>query len=179
MEGGEDTFQPTAWIPFVDATAENGALQVIRGSHKLGRVLPHRLENDVGHPLSWYLYIEDEDLPDAEVVTCEVGKGSVLWHNNMMIHRSTENHSDKVRWSSDLRYQRPGEPTGFPEGSALPPMRKSDDPGFRLDWPAWIAAQQGEQDFIKYKRMEEEGFDITPPDSPWMVRWQRYWDEAA
>ena len=36
----------------------------------------------------------------------------MLWHRNTMIHRSTENHSDKVRWSVDLRYQRPGEPTG-------------------------------------------------------------------
>ena len=188
LEGGEDTFQPTAWIPFVDATAENGTLQVFRGSHKLGRVLPHHFEKDIGHQKSWYLYIKDEDLPDAEIVTCEMKKSSVLWHRNTMIHRSTENHSDKVRWSVDLRYQRPGEPTGFPEDSELPPMRKSDDPAYRLDWEAWIAARQGEQDVIsrgfnrgfdKYKMMEDEGFDFSPPDAPWLLRWQKYWDEVA
>ena len=182
LEGGEDTFQPTAWIPFVDATAENGTLQVFRGSHKLGRVLPHHFEKDIGHQKSWYLYIKDEDLPDAEIVTCEMKKSSVLWHRNTMIHRSTENHSDKVRWSVDLRYQRPGEPTGFPEDSELPPMRKSDDPAYRLDWEAWIAARQGEQDVIsrgfnrgfdKYKMMEDEGFDFSPPDAPWLLRWQK------
>ena len=179
LEGVEDTFFPTAWIPFVDTTAENGALQVVRGSHKLERVLPHHLESHVGHPKSWYLFIKDEDLQDAQIVTCEMRKGSVLWLSNMMIHRSTENYSDIVRWSADLRYQRPGQPTGFAPGSKLPPMRKSDDPGYRLDWETWIAAQGGEQDFIKFKKMEGEGFDFAPPDAPWLVRWQKYWEETA
>ena len=179
LEGGEDAFQPTAWIPFVDVTAENGPLQVIRGTHKLGRVIPHYFEKDVGHHKSWYLYIKDEDLPEGEIVTCEMKKGSVLWHRNTMIHRSTENHSNGVRWSADLRYQRPGDPTGFPEGSKLPPMRKSDDPNYRLDWVAWSADLQDAQDVMKYKRMEEDGFDFSPPDAPWLMRWRKYWDEAA
>ena len=179
MEGAEDGFHPTAWIPFVDATAENGALQVVRGSHKLGRLLPHHLENRVGHPDSWYLYIKDEDVPDAEIVTCEMRKGSVLWHSNMMIHRSTENYSDKVRWSTDLRYQRPGDPTGYPSESKLPPMRKSDNPTYRLDWEAWFVAQQDEQDFQKIKKLPEDEFEFSAPDAPWLVRWQKYWEEAA
>ena len=32
---------------------------------------------------------------------------------------------------------------------------------------------------MKYKKMEEEGFDFAPPDSPWLVRWRKYWEEAA
>ena len=177
IEGSEGTFQPTAWIPFVGATAENGTLQVICGSHKLGRVLPHHLP--VGHEKSWYLYIKDEDLPEAEIVTCEMNKGSVLWHRNTIIHRSTENHSDKVRWSVDLRYQRPGEPTGFFDDAKLPPMRKSDDPGYRLDWEAWNAAEHANPEFMKYKKMEDEGFDFAPPDVLWLERWRKYWEEAA
>ena len=46
-------------------------------------VLPHHLEKHVGHEKSWYLYIKHEDLPDADIVTCEVKKGGVLWHRNI------------------------------------------------------------------------------------------------
>ena len=179
IEGSEDTFQPTVWIPFVDVSAENGTLQVVRGTHKLGRVLPHHLEKHLGHERSWYLYIKDEDLNEADYVTCDMKKGSVLWHSNTLVHRSTENYSDKVRWSVDLRYQRPGEPTGFFEDSELPPMRKSDDPGYRLDWEAWFASEQGNLDFTKYKKMEENEFDFAPPGLMWLARWQKYWEEVA
>ena len=83
------------------------------------------------------------------------------------------------RWSVDLRYQRPGEPTGFPPKSKLPPMRKSDDPDHRLDWEAWIAAEQGKQEGQKYRDLQDDEFDFAPPDAPWLVRWQKYWDEVA
>ncbi len=114
MEGGEGTLQPTAWIPFIDTTVENGTLQMVRGSHRPGKVFPHRLEKEVGHRESWYLYIPEKEMPPGDRATCEIKMGSVLWHQNMIVHRSTENHSDQVRWTCDLRYQRPGEPTGFP-----------------------------------------------------------------
>ena len=105
VEGGEGTLQPTAWIPFIDTTVENGTLQLICGSQKPGKVYPHRLEKEVGHRESWYLYIPEEELPPGDRAICEVKMGSVLWHQNMVVHRSTENHSDKVRWTCDLRYR--------------------------------------------------------------------------
>ncbi len=65
MEGGEGTLQPTAWIPFIDTTVENGTLQMVRGSHRPGKVFPHRLEKEVGHRESWYLVgVELDAAPD-------------------------------------------------------------------------------------------------------------------
>lgn len=50
-----------------------------------------------------------------DLVTCEVPKGSVLFLNNLIPHRSLNNASDKIRWSFDLRWQRSNEPDGFCE----------------------------------------------------------------
>ena len=167
--GAENTLQPTAWIPFCDVNEHNGTLQVIRDSHKAGTVYPHRPEKETAHPKSWYLYIEEEDLPPGDRVIGEMKMGSMLWHRNTMIHRSTENTSDKVRWSVDIRYQRPDEDTGLGD-IQLAPMRKADDPGYRLNWEEWMAHQaDGIQD---YRRLDEGDFDYSP-QGPWLDRWSK------
>ena len=166
-EGAEKTLQPTAWIPFTDVTEKNGTLQVIRGSHRAGTVFPHRPEKETAHPESWYLYIDERDLPPGERVVCEMSMGSMLWHSNTMVHRSTENTSDKVRWSVDIRYQNPGKPTGLGD-IELAPMRRADDPGYRLDWTAWMAHQAG--GIQKYRTLDENDFDYSPK-GPWLDRW--------
>ena len=136
-EEAAKTLQPTAWIPFIDVTEENGTLQVIRGSHKPRRILPHDLREHPGHPESSYLYIGEKNLPPGEVVTCEAKMGSVVWHSNVLVHRSLENRSDRIRWSCDIRYQSPDEPSGYPDdatlgkASRLVPMRSARDPDLR------------------------------------------------
>lgn len=66
--------------------------------------------------------------PEENGVVCEVPLGSVLLLNNLIPHRSLDNMSNAVRWSLDLRWQDPGQPTGFPDkvaratGSTMPPL---------------------------------------------------------
>ena len=175
-EGAEKTLQPTAWIPFTDVSEKNGTLQVIRGSHKTGKVFPHRPEKETAHPESWYIHIEEEDLPPGERVVCEMKMGSMLWHRNNLVHRSTENTSDKVRWSVDIRYQNPGKPTGL-GAIELAPMRKSNDPSYRLDWEEWMAHQAG--GIQTYRKLDEDDFGYSAPDAPWLVRWENYWAASA
>jgi hypothetical protein len=167
--GAEKTLQPTAWIPFVDANAINGGIQVLRGGHKPGQVARHHLENTVGDQNSWYLYIKDSDLPKGEIVTCTMKFGSVLFLNQLIPHRSLENKSDKIRWSVDLRWQDPKLPNGDQGGAGVIPMRKASDPGFRVDWDKWAAEQR-----IAYERqrgLSKEPFS-TIVSGLWMDRWR-------
>jgi ectoine hydroxylase-related dioxygenase (phytanoyl-CoA dioxygenase family) len=168
-EGAERTLQPTAWIPFIDANAVNGGLQVLRGGHRPGAVAPHRLENTVGDRKSWYLYIDEADLPQGDIVTCEMRMGSVLFLNQLIPHRSLENRSDKVRWSVDLRWQDPRQPSGDQGGAGVIVMRKSENPSFTVDWDAWAARQR--EAYAVQRGLSEQAFDTTV-SGKWMERWR-------
>ena len=103
-----ETFMVNFWIPLVDATMENGCMEVIAGSHKAPLI---------GHitglgPGRNFKGIVDEELPEGEQVQCPVRLGSVLLIQHKTIHRSVPNHSDHIRWSMDIRYSDPRMPTG-------------------------------------------------------------------
>ena len=69
-----------------------------------------------------------------DVVTCEVPFGGMVLLNNCIPHRSLENHSDKIRWSLDLRWQDPRKPSGFYDLKKPVVMKKADDPNHKIDW---------------------------------------------
>ena len=172
MAGAEHTFQPTAWIPLIDADAQNGTLQILKGGHKFGKVFKHQLENKKASKASWYLYIDEADLPAGEWVTCNMPMGSVLLLNQLVPHRSTENYSDRIRWSVDLRWQRPGERTGI-EGVKDPIlMRTAKDPSYKIDWEEWENTSRNRIEIgmaDKAVEMKDE-FNVMV-SGPWMDRW--------
>jgi ectoine hydroxylase-related dioxygenase (phytanoyl-CoA dioxygenase family) len=77
------------------ATRENGCLQVIRGSHKMGRIDHLQRGDQTG---------ADEEriaaaLERLELVHVELEPGSaVIFHGNTL-HRSDQNVSDNPRWA--------------------------------------------------------------------------------
>jgi phytanoyl-CoA hydroxylase len=95
----------TVWIPFVDATLENGCLHIIPGTHK-SRVMRHHADTYTG---TGFEEIDDDMLARASkkapVVALPVKAGTAILFNDRLIHSSTPNNSDHVRWSVDLRYQ--------------------------------------------------------------------------
>jgi hypothetical protein len=134
-----NTLQLTAWVPLVDANKENGCMEVIRYGHRAGKEVTHKC--CVGG--TWYVEIAEGELETigaadpADIVLCEVRKGDVLFLNNVIPHRSLVNFSDHVRWSLDLRWQKPTEPAGFFGLKELIRMTKKDDPSFKPDWSSW------------------------------------------
>src|SRR5215469_3720268 len=77
------------------ATKENGCLQVIRGSHKMGRV-DHVLTGDqAGADMERVA----QALERLELVHVEMEPGDALFFHANLLHRSDQNRSDKPRWS--------------------------------------------------------------------------------
>jgi phytanoyl-CoA hydroxylase len=108
-EAGE-TLVLNLWIPLVNATAENGCMQVIRGSHCFN-LLPHNYRAPTpGHTGS--KGISEDELPPGEVVTAALDVGDVLLTTERLVHRGIPNLSQTVRWSVDTRYCQIGLPTG-------------------------------------------------------------------
>lgn len=95
----------TVWIPLVDSTLENGCLHLIPGTHK-HKVLDFHAETVTG---TGYYEIDDEHLDEAKrkrpVIALPMSAGSAVMFNDRLLHMSTPNNSDHVRWSVDLRYQ--------------------------------------------------------------------------
>ena len=92
--------------------------------------------------------------------------GSLLLINQLIPHRSTENFSDIIRWSVDLRWQRTDEPSGFEKIKECILMRTARDPNYRIDW----TAGPGRTASPRHGRETADPFDTTVT-GPWLHRW--------
>jgi len=85
----------SAFVAVDPATKENGCMQVLRGSHQLGRI-DHILTGDQAGA-------DMERVREAEkvldLVYVEMNPGDVLFFHANLLHRSDQNKSDKPRWS--------------------------------------------------------------------------------
>ena len=85
----------SAYIAVDQSTRENGCLQVLKGSHLLGRI-EHVLTGDqAGADIERVREIEKR----LERVYVEMDPGDVLFFDANLLHRSDQNKSDKPRWS--------------------------------------------------------------------------------
>ncbi|XP_078484605.1 uncharacterized protein LOC100178123 [Ciona intestinalis] len=166
-----EVHQLTAWIPLVDANMVNGCMQLATGGHRAGKTLKHTC--CAGG--TWYVEMQEKDLDqlgvDAskDIVTCEVPYGGVLFLNNAIPHQSLENLSDIIRWSLDLRWQRPDKPNGFYGIKDCVVMRKKDDPKYVVDWSELSGCCRSQ---LQMKKVDEDDTDLHPEIAgPWMKRW--------
>jgi len=82
------------------ATRENGCLQVLRGSQKIGRINHDRVNEQT---------VVDPEMMEAakkrfELEYIEMEPGDVLFFDGNILHRSDNNNSDFNRWSYIISY---------------------------------------------------------------------------
>ena len=85
----------SAFIAIDPNTKANGCLQVLRGSHKMGRIEHGRFGYQTG---------ADPDRVDAaknnmEIIYVEIEPGDTLFFHSNTLHRSDQNTSEHSRWS--------------------------------------------------------------------------------
>ncbi len=82
-------------VALTPANKENGCLQVIKGSHKMGRVNHGFAGEQVGADM----VMVTNALNSMELVYCDLEPGEALFFHSNLLHRSEANLSDRPRWS--------------------------------------------------------------------------------
>jgi ectoine hydroxylase-related dioxygenase (phytanoyl-CoA dioxygenase family) len=82
-------------VALTEATKENGCLQVLKGSHKMGR-FEHLF---AGEQQGADMPFVEEALKKCERVYVELNPGDILFFHSNLLHMSEANLSDKPRWS--------------------------------------------------------------------------------
>lgn len=82
-------------VALTPANKENGCLQVIKGSHKLGRVNHGFSGEQVGADM----VMVNNALKTMELLYCDLQPGDALFFHPNLLHRSEANLSDQPRWS--------------------------------------------------------------------------------
>src|SRR3546814_6243612 len=85
----------SVYVALTPASKENGCLQVIKGSHRMGRVTHGLTGEQVGaDPERVAACLEVQ-----ERVYCEMQPGDELFFPSNLLHTSSANLSDNPRWS--------------------------------------------------------------------------------
>lgn len=101
------------------ATRENGCLQVIKGSHLMGRVDHGKVGDQTG--------ADPERVAAAlerfELVYCDLEPGSAIFFHGNLLHRSDQNKSEHPRWAFiccyNTRHNNPYKESKHPRYSPL------------------------------------------------------------
>ncbi len=112
----------SVWIPFEDTGAENGALTVVPGSHRVAWSPKHTK----GINGEFVFETGETDIPAAaRVVTCELRRGDAVIFSDRLLHGSTPSEGSRERFAIISTYHAPGEEDfdrQFPARKVLVPV---------------------------------------------------------
>ncbi|MDA0991760.1 MAG: phytanoyl-CoA dioxygenase family protein [Verrucomicrobia bacterium] len=119
------------------ASKANGCLQVLRGSHLLGRMNHGSTGGQTGADPDRVQWSTER----LETVYCEMEPGTAVFFHCNTLHRSDQNRSENSRWSLICCYNRMSNPPVKRRGHGEPlPIERWDDNRIRT-----IGKQQLEQ----------------------------------
>lgn len=111
------------------ASIENGCLQVLKGSHHLGRLDHSKTGDQKGADLQFV----EEALKYHELINVELDPGDVLFFHCNLLHKSNQNNSSEPRWSMISAYNAITN-QAFKENEAIYyPLNRVDDDAI-LNW---------------------------------------------
>jgi phytanoyl-CoA hydroxylase len=111
-------------IAITEANKENGCLQVIKGSHKMGRV-EHGFAGEQVGASQRYVDLASKTM---ELVFVELKPGDALFFHPNLLHRSEANLSQNSRWSLICCYNRSSNiPYNEPSQSSTIPVNVVED----------------------------------------------------
>ena len=117
-------------VAITDANKENGCLQVIKGTHKMGRI-EHGFSGEQVGASQHYV---DLALKTQEIIYVEIKAGDALFFHSNLLHRSEANLSDNSRWSLISCYNRSANvPYNEPSKSSTVPIEAVPDEAL-LEW---------------------------------------------
>jgi phytanoyl-CoA hydroxylase len=123
-DGAQTAPQVTCWMPLMDATIENGCMEIAVGEHLDGEKRHVAQEYEELGNTSWYLEIDPDLVSAFKTDICEVKRGDVIVFTHLTPHRSLPNLSRNCRWSIDMRYIQAGHFSGASQPSI--PFRRAD-----------------------------------------------------
>jgi len=117
-------------VAITEANKENGCLQVIKGSHKMGRVEHGFAGEQVGASQHYV----DLALKTMELIYVELKPGDALFFHSNLLHRSEANLSESARWSLISVYNRSTNiPYNEPSQSSTIPLQAVPDEAL-MEW---------------------------------------------
>ncbi|MEQ9442461.1 MAG: phytanoyl-CoA dioxygenase family protein [Cyclobacteriaceae bacterium] len=129
-------------LALTEANQENGCMQVLKGTHRMGRVE----HNMAGEQVGAHMEKVEEALKQHELVYVEVQPGDALFFHCNLLHRSNANLSDHSRWSLISVYNRiSNKPYKDEPASCYTPIDKVADDALLKAGKKGIAA---EADFL-------------------------------
>lgn len=113
------------------ATVENGCLQVLKGSHHLGRLDHGKTGDQKGADMKFV----NEAMKTLELINVELDPGDTLFFHCNLLHKSNQNKSAEPRWSMISAYNAISN-QAFEENEAIYyPLERVEDDAI-LNWKA-------------------------------------------